>query len=245
MERDVYQRMAELEQEHWWFVARRRILADLLPRWIAGNPARRILEAGCGTGGNLAMLSKLGEVVAFEPDDMARQLARRHGAFEIRRGFLPDDIPYGPESFEVVAALDVLEHVDDDVGSLKAMASRLRPGGHLVLTVPAFPSLWSRHDECHHHKRRYRRRELLARIAAAGLAPVRVTYFNSWLLPLIAFVRFGKAALRLDDRGDETMPPRLLNRMLTVLFASERYVLRLMPLPIGVSLLAVARKAGA
>lgn len=244
MERDVYERMAELEQGHWWFVARRRILADLLPRWIDAGRSPRILEAGCGTGGNLVMLSQLGQVVAFEPDDAARQLAQRHGDFEIRPGLLPHDIPYERGGFDMVAALDVLEHVDDDAASLKAMADCLRPGGHLVLTVPAFPALWSKHDERHHHKRRYRRRDLVERVAAAGLALSHVTFFNTWLLPLIALVRFGKKILRLGDKGDETMPPPMFNRLLTGLFSSERFVLRLMPLPIGVSLLVVARKAG-
>lgn len=244
MERDVYERMAELEQGHWWFVARRRILADLLPRWIDAGRSPRILEAGCGTGGNLVMLSKLGQVVAFEPDEEARRLAQRYGDFEIRPGFLPHDIPYERDSFDIIAALDVLEHVDDDESSLRSLREFLRPDGQLVLTVPAFPSLWSKHDERHHHKRRYRRRDLAERVAAAGFAPARITFFNTWLLPLIAVVRFGKALLRLDDRGDETMPPSLVNRLLTGLFASERFVLRLMPLPIGVSLLVVARKAG-
>jgi SAM-dependent methyltransferase len=242
MDREIYARMAELEEEHWWFVARRRIVAQLLDRQIGASRSMRILEAGCGTGGNLSMLAQFGEVAAFEPDPEARRLAERHGPFEILAGRLPDDIPYESASFDVVAALDVLEHVDDDYSALQSLVGRLRRGGLLLLTVPAFPFLWSIHDERHHHRRRYTRKTLCERISGAELVPIQITFFNTLLFPVIAGARICKSVLGLDELNDDSMPPLALNRLLTTVFASERHILERTSLPVGVSLLALARR---
>jgi SAM-dependent methyltransferase len=162
--------MAAHEDRHWWFVARRRILDRLIARRIEPKSDCRVLEAGCGTGGNLSMRS-FEHAAAFEPDAAARALATAKSMVEVRDGALPDRVPFPRNSFDLVAMLDVLEHVDDDLGSLRAVAERLAPGGRLVLTVPAYRFLWSRHDEFHHHKRRYRKDALLAVATAAGLQP--------------------------------------------------------------------------
>ena len=141
----------------------------MIERRIALPPAPRILEAGCGTGGNLAMLARFGRVSAFEPDGDARHAARAKSTADIRDGRLPDQVPFQPETFDLVAMLDVLEHIDDDVAGLRALCATLQRGGQVLVTVPAFPFLWSRHDELHHHKRRYRKRGLVAAAEAAGL----------------------------------------------------------------------------
>lgn len=243
MDRQVYARMAELEDRHWWFAARRRILTEVLARLVALPAAPRLLEAGCGTGGNLAMLSRFGEVAAFEPDAEARRMAREKSGFDVRDGRLPGDIPFEPGGFDLVAAFDVLEHVEDDLASLRALHAQLRPGGSALITVPAFEFLWSRHDERHHHKRRYAKDALVSRAAAAGFTPVVATCFNSLLFPLIAGVRLGKRILGLDEVEDEVLPPHPINRILYALFASERHLVGRVPLPLGVSLLMIARKA--
>lgn len=241
MELRVYARMGEVEDRLWWFVARRRILAAVLERCgLLPNPAR-VLEAGCGTGGNLGMLSRFGPVSAFEPNEAARGNASRHDRCDVRAGALPDKVPFAGERFDLVAVLDVLEHLDDDEGALRALAERLEPGGLILVSVPAFAFLWSRHDVVHHHKRRYTRRSLLAVAWAAGFEPVSAGYFNTLLFPLIVVWRtvgrlFGLAG------DDDTMPSPWLNRLLGAVFAFERHLVGRLALPFGVSLLLLARK---
>jgi SAM-dependent methyltransferase len=243
MDPAVYERMAAHEDRHWWFVARRRILDRLIARRIEPQRDCKILEAGCGTGGNLEMLGRFGRAAAFEPDATARTLAIAKSVAEVRNGSLPDHVPFAPESFDLVAMLDVLEHIDDDVGSLKAVAERLVQGGRLVLTVPAYRFLWSRHDELHHHKRRYRKEGLVAVARAAGLQPEYVSYFNTLLFPLIAAKRLAGHLLGDSGKVDDAMPPAGLNRLLGAVFSIERHLLGRIALPFGVSLVMVARRA--
>ena len=157
MDKSVYLRMAEQDAEHWWFVARRRILQDQIASLQLPQGAR-ILEAGCGPGGNLAMLSEFGKLDAFELDEDARQIASAKSGIEVRSGALPGDIGYQPGSFDLIAALDVIEHIEHieaDLESVQALAKLLRPGARLIITVPAYQWLWSEHDDRNHHKRRY------------------------------------------------------------------------------------------
>lgn len=242
MEQQAYSRMAEIEGAHWWFVARRRILQEALRRLVPLPPGARLLEAGCGTGGNLAMLETFGEVSAFEPDALARDLAGRKTATQVREGRLPSDVPFEAEAFDLVVALDVLEHLDDDLAGLKVLHGKLRPGGWMLITVPAFSFLWSHHDIVHHHKRRYRKRDLVRLASAAGLTPVTSTYFNTLLFPLVAVVRFAKNLLGIESADDGRMPTSLLNGVLGAVFASERHMIGRIALPIGVSILMIVRR---
>ena len=219
MDRAVYANMAEIEDQHWWFVARRQILATVIAR--LGLPVSpRILEVGCGTGGNLAMLARFGTVVGIEPDDEARDRAAAKGGFDIRSGRLPTDLPIEPASFDLVAGFDVIEHLDDDVGCLRALAGCLKPGGTAIFTVPAYGFLWSRHDDLHHHKRRYTCSGFAAALAAAGFSQMRTTYFNTLLFPLIAAVRVVKT-VAMPGRGDtdDRLPGPALNGMLRAISA--------------------------
>ena len=244
MERQAYEHMARLEDRHWWFVARRRIVREMIARLIMPPSGARVLEAGCGTGGNLEMLSEFGDVAAFEPDERARRLAIEKFPADIRAGSLPDDIPFSSrERFDLIVMLDVLEHLEKDVESLRRLLQLLKPSGHLLLTVPALPWLWSAHDELHHHKRRYERHHLMATMRDAGASVRKMSYFNTLLLPPIAIMRL-LSKLNGGDRlaAGLTMPPAVLNGVLLGLFGSERKLLTRVNLPVGVSLLAIAQR---
>jgi SAM-dependent methyltransferase len=157
MERKVYEQMAQLDQRHWWFTARRRILAELIERVVKPPKDARILELGAGTGHNLPMLSRFGTVEASELDPIARELASERLGREVKEAALPDLSMFPADSYDLIALLDVIEHVPDDKASLAAIMTRLKPGGALLLTVPANPWMWTAHDVAHHHHRRYRK----------------------------------------------------------------------------------------
>ena len=242
MERNVYHRLDQLEGEHWWFCARRQILKSVISRYVPCHTRLRLLEAGCGTGGNLQMLSEFGSLDAFELDDEARHIARAKMHVDVKTGILPDGIPFAPGTYDVVAAFDVIEHVEQDVESLARLAGQLSPDGRLLMTVPALPWLWSSHDVTHHHFRRYTRRQLENVLRRAGLEPVGISYFNTLLFPAIAAVRLLKMVLRLKDGHDDAMPSPFINFLLKKIFGLESHLVGRVSLPIGVSLLAVAKR---
>ncbi len=243
MKPHIYTQMAAMETSHWWFVSRRRILTEVLTTYADLPSKCHILEVGCGSGGNLSMLSEFGQVSAVEPNDDARELASQKGDFEIRRGSLPHDIPFDPQTFDLISALDILEHVPDDLNSLLSLRNFLRPKGWLLITVPAFSFLWSTHDDDHHHKRRYNKTQLQRIVQEAGFSRVIVTYFNTLLFPLAVSIRLMKKILGLNELNEQMTLPAPMNELLTCLFSSERHFIRNWPLPVGLSLLLLARRS--
>lgn len=241
MERVVFDRMAELDQVHWWFVARRGILETLLRRVVCPKSEARILEVGCGTGHNLAMLKKFGKVEASELDASARALASKRLGDTVKAAKLPDLSMFERNAYDLVALLDVLEHVPDDLASLRAIHRRLKPGGALLLTVPANPWMWSAHDAAHHHFRRYTRKQLEELFLRSGLEVQLLSYFNSLLFPLVAAARvIGKIVGR--DSADDRLPSDRVNWLLERIFRLEAGIIGRIPLPFGVSLIAVVRR---
>ena len=241
MERHVFDRMAELDSRHWWFTARRQILAALISRVVRPPKAARILELGCGTGHNLAMLGQFGTVEASELDERARLLASERLGRPVGSAALPELSAFPAAAYDLIALLDVLEHVPDDAAALGAIRQRLRPGGKLLVTVPANKWMWSAHDVAHHHHRRYRKSELHDAARKAGFAVDLVSPFNSLLFPLIAAVRLA-GRISGKDEADDSMPPAPINSALTVLFGLERHLIGRVPMPFGVSLVAILRR---
>ena len=241
MDRATYDRMRILQEGHWWFEGRRRILTGLIECLDLPKPAR-IAEVGCGPGGNLAMLTRFGEGTAVEPDDASRLYAAEHSGVRVEGGLLPDRLPFEPASFDLVGAFDVIEHVDQDGASVAALGRLAKPGGYLATTVPGQPWMWSRHDELHHHKRRYRMSDYRALFDAAGLEIVTASYFNTLLFPPIAAIRAMKMATGSTAADDDAMPPAPVNALLAGVFGSELFWLKHAPLPIGVSIVVIARR---
>jgi SAM-dependent methyltransferase len=241
MEAEVYERMAELDSEHWWFAARRRILESVIRRIIRPPPQSRILEVGCGTGHNLEMLSKFGMVEATELNDRARQLASRRLGRAVEPAALPDLSVFAPSSFDLIALLDVLEHVADDRQALGSILSLLKPGGKMLVTVPANPWMWGAHDIAHHHHRRYGKRQLRTLAESAGFKVDLLSPFNTLLFPAIAAARVAGKLTRRES-ADDSLPSGPVNSLLRSVFSFERFLVGRVPLPFGVSLVVVARR---
>lgn len=242
MEAAAYASMRESQENHWWFVGRRKVIAALIDR-VARPPANaEVLEAGCGFGGNLPLLKRWGRLSAFEYDEDARAFAARIAGVPVEYGALPQKVGFADKKFDLIAMLDVLEHVEDDLGALAVLRDRLSAGGSMLITVPAFPSLWSKHDEVHHHKRRYTRRELEEKIAKAGLVTRKIGYFNSLLFALALvdrlFSKFGR------EQTDGAVP-RPVNAMFAAIFGLESKFVGRVGFPFGLSLYAVVEAARA
>jgi SAM-dependent methyltransferase len=239
MERSVYREMAELDQRHWWYKARREVLSDLIRREAIPPANARILEIGCGTGHNLEMLGRFGKVDALELDDEARAIAEKRLGRKVMSAPLPGLAGVRRQHYDLVAALDVIEHIDDDEAALAAISTKLKPAGKFLMTVPAHQWMWSAHDVVNHHKRRYSKASLRRLIERSPLRLDRIGYFNSLLFPLAVAERVS-SKLRGKDNADVKLPSAPLNAALQRVFAAERHLVGRLPLPPGLSLFAVA-----
>ena len=250
MDQALYDEMYRLEQRHWWFVAKRRIIRSLLERFSPAPSADRkpkVCDLGCGCGMQAAELAARGwDVVGVDASEDALNYCRSRGV-EALEGRLPDDIPLERASMDAVLLLDVLEHIDPDAASLAAGAERLKPGGVLIVTVPAYQWMWTARDVHHHHRRRYSRRQFGALIESCDDCGVEfASFFNTVLFPLALVSRVGARLFKRDSAtGDLAIPPLGLNGLFRESFGFERHLLRRrVRFPWGLSLVAVLRKKG-
>lgn len=244
----LYRDHADMETQHWWFQGRRAVVRSVLAAtWATdGRQGRSVLDVGCGTGGMLPLLSEFADTVTgldMSAEAAAHAQATAPAGVTARVGKIPDDIPQDG-SLDLVTAFDVIEHIGDDVAALQCLRRALDPeSGLLLVTVPAYQWLWSPHDDLNQHKRRYTYRTLQASLRAGGFQVEHMSYFNTWLFPVVAAVRLMRKALpgSGDGSSDFVMPAARTNRALTRLFASEGRVVSRRSLPVGVSLVALCR----
>jgi len=252
-----FPRLLAIEDRHFWFQARNRVIAAALaPITAALSPGYRVLEAGCGTGNVLRVLAKAcpeGTVVGLDSFHQGLRMAARRTTVPLIQG----DARVAPFSqpFDIIGLFDVLEHLEEDREVLADIRSLLAPGGALVLTVPANPSLWSYFDEASHHVRRYRERELKNKLVEAGYRLEYVSHYMATIFPLVWLGRKLASALKRSsppaaDRttelaSDELRIVPLVNPLLRFVLSQEaRVVARRRKLPFGTSLIAVARRPG-
>lgn len=246
MKKTWYLEQFENEDIHFFFVGRRAIIKKVLSSFYSPNNRDRIrvVEIGCGTGGNLSMLSAFGYLYAVESNNEAISLASGRNICDIQFGSLPNNLPL-QEKYDLICLLDVLEYVDDDLGSLRTLGHLLAPSGKILLTVPAYKFLWSSHDIGVENKRRYEKKELLELVSKADLHPVYLTYFNTILFPMIAIIRIiDKAMNKHNDtnKTDVVLPLRPVNFLLKHLFSLEQFIIPRYTLPYGLSLLLLLEK---
>ncbi len=234
------QAMLDVDEHHWWYRGRRAIIAAELERIPVRAPAR-VLDAGCGSGRTLLELRRYGEVSGIELDEDAAAFAARRGPFEVRVGRL-EQMPWPDGTFDLITCLDVIEHTPDDVVTLRELRRVCKPGGWLLVTVPAYQALWSRHDEANHHFRRYGRGSLRSAAVSAGWRVGRATSFNGLLLAPAAALRLAQRRRPLNDDYTPELhigPDWLTGVLELPLRAEARWLRRGRAIPVGLSLLMV------
>ncbi|NOT48207.1 MAG: methyltransferase domain-containing protein [Acidobacteria bacterium] len=259
MEQHTYGIMDEAEGSHWWFVGRRAILESFLRQIVrrlesrfqaasvTETPAKaatpnvlRILDVGCGTGANLQMLAQFGQAEGVDVSDDALEFCRKKG-LTVQKG-LAETLPYPDESFEISTALDVIEHLDDDIAGLKEMHRVTKTGGYSLIFVPAFMWLWGVQDDISNHRIRYTRKQIVERVEKAGFKVERATYANfTFFAPILG----GRTLMKITGikpESENNVNISALNGVFGKLFSSERFWLNKFNFPFGVSIVVTAQK---
>jgi SAM-dependent methyltransferase len=249
MQQHTYAIMDRVEDSHWWFVGRRAILESFLTGIIdrlrkglakAGTQNFRILDVGCGTGANLEMLAQFGAAEGVDVSDDALEFCRKKG-LTAQKG-LAETLPYPDETFDVTTALDVIEHLDDDIAGLREMHRVTKTGGYSLIFVPAFMWLWGVQDDVSNHRIRYTKKQIVERLEKAGFKIERATYANfSFFAPILG----GRVLMKLTGikpESENNVNISALNGVFGRLFSAERFWLRNLNFPFGVSIVIVARK---
>lgn len=239
METYLYKEMFDLEQRHWWFTGKQRIVLSMLRRFLpAGAGKAKVADVGCGCGGMLQRLASEYEATGIDGSPVAVEFAKQRNV-QVVQGTLPDGLTLPDGSFDAVLMLDVLEHLEDDVACAAAVRRLLRPHGILLITVPAYQWLFGPHDVAHHHKRRYGRAQLSSVLRQAGYRIRYISFYSTLLFPLALLQRAATRGKK-EQVVNMAIPGAGLNAVLRTIFASERHVLGRLALPFGLSLIAVA-----
>ncbi|HTK82426.1 MAG TPA: class I SAM-dependent methyltransferase [Bacteroidota bacterium] len=241
MEDFLYPHFYKVENEHWWFAARQRIIWEFMEKKLRLPAGTKLLDVGCGTGAILDMFSKKYNAYGQDIAPQAIEFCAQRGLTNLFCGTL-DAFPKEYGTFDIITTLDVIEHIDNDAGALASMHALLNARGYLLIAVPAFPALWGTHDVVTHHKRRYVKKTLRAVVEQSGFQIEYMTYFNFFLFP-VAYVRRTVARITgAAEASDMEIPSKPVNSILRGVFEFEKYLVPWLKFPFGLSLLCVARK---
>ena len=246
MKRDEYQKMYNLETRYWWFLGKQHLVKNQLGRLpLKRLNEIRLLDIGSGTGIIMKELQNLGRVYGMELSMEAIGFLKRRNLNLIVRSDANDALPFRDETFAVITCLDVLEHLDKDIDLIREMFRICKPGGYVLLTVPAFQAFWSLHDTVLHHRRRYTKIRLLATLKQADFRVMKISYYNVTMSIPIMVIRKIRA-LWLPDANSQSdfsiKLPFLFNHALTHLYRAEISLLRFLSYPFGVSLVAALQR---
>jgi 2-polyprenyl-3-methyl-5-hydroxy-6-metoxy-1,4-benzoquinol methylase len=246
-----YELMYELENKHWFFRARKFILKNFIARYIKTN-GNKVLDLGCGTGNMMDMLKSFGNVAGLDSSPVAIDFCEKRGLKKVHLNRENNSLPFGENSFDIVCAFDVLEHVENENGTLREVFRTIKNEGCFFITVPAFDFLWSAHDDSLGHKRRYVKKELVKKLESAGFKILKASYFNSLLFPLaVSFRILRKIAFKInlahfaggnkkDAKSEFSFAlPGIVNELFCKIFSFESRLLDRFNLPIGLSLICV------
>ncbi|MGC2423996.1 MAG: class I SAM-dependent methyltransferase [Nitrospirota bacterium] len=241
--------MYELEDTYWWFLAKHSIVKSFIHLYYGSNTRDAyVLDIGCGTGAFLDVLDGMGFTThGLDISEEALQFCVSRGKSRIVAGNVEKEMPFRNKMFDVVTGLDVIEHVDDYQSVIAEACRVLKPGGILLITMPAFKFLWNQHDEVHHHKRRFVRKELKAAIDASGEFDVlKLSYYNFFLFPFVCIFRILKKTFHMaqGQKDDFVRVPPLINKSLFRIFSMEFFFLKHISFPFGVSIIAMLQKRG-
>ena len=239
MNPNEYISMHRLEDTYWWFIARRRFVAQLLTERRTSRRAK-ILDVGCGTGATLELLQRFGRATGVDSDRTALDICSLERGLPVQQARV-EDLPFPDDSFDVVTCLDVLEHTDDDILALREIRRVCAPGATFIAMVPAYGFLWSEHDEALKHRRRYTAHELRNKMTSAGFDVVASTYFITALFFPILAVRLWQGLFKRNIYPQTAIHelPGWMNRLFVTLLDLERFLTRFLNLPFGVSVVVV------
>jgi len=242
MRSDAYDRLFEIEATLWWYRGRRAVCKRLLDRALPATRDLRVLDVGCGTGFNMRLFERYGAVEGVDTAAEALAYCRRRGLERVRQADAAS-LPFADDTFDLVTALDIIEHLDDDVAALREFARVLKPGGTLLVYTPALPALYGDHDRVVGHRRRYMKRLLRDRLEAAGYTVRHLSYVNLVVLPAVLLVRLALRWVTDRPHVEMSLPPSPANALLTLVSWAEVPLVTRLGLPFGLSLVALARRS--